>query len=43
MRPLDRRALSQDPAPTEKGVEEERARHQREGSVGGITDEGEEP
>ena len=32
---LDRRARSSDPAPTEKGVEEERARHARQGTTGG--------
>lgn len=32
---LDRRAKSADPAPTEKGVEEERARHARQGTTGG--------
>ncbi len=32
---LDRRAKSSDPAPTPKAVEEERARHAREGTIGG--------
>jgi hypothetical protein len=32
---LDRRAKSADPAPTEKAVEEERARHARQGTTGG--------
>lgn len=35
---LDRRAKSTDPAPTEKGVEEERARHARQGTTGGHVD-----
>lgn len=35
---LDRRARSTDPAPTEKGVEEERARHARQGTTGGNVD-----
>jgi hypothetical protein len=35
---LDRRARSSDPAPTPKAVEEERARHAREGTTGGNTD-----
>jgi hypothetical protein len=34
----DRRALSADPAPTQKGVEEERARHARQGTTGGNVD-----
>jgi hypothetical protein len=32
---LDRRAKSSDPAPTAKGVEEERERHARQGTTGG--------
>jgi hypothetical protein len=40
---LDRRAKSADPAPTEKGVEEERARHQRQGTTGGNVDRKERP
>ena len=32
---LDRRAKSTDPAPTQKAVEQERARHAREGTTGG--------
>jgi hypothetical protein len=32
---LDRRARSRDPAPTEKAVEAERARHERQGTRGG--------
>jgi hypothetical protein len=35
---LDRRAKSSDPAPTEKGVEEERERHARQGTTGGHVD-----
>ncbi|MCU1277032.1 MAG: hypothetical protein JWM53_578 [bacterium] len=35
---LDRRAISTDPAPTQKGVEEERARHARQGTTGGNVD-----
>ena len=35
---LDRRAKSTDPAPTQKAVEEERARHAREGTTGGNVD-----
>lgn len=35
---LDRRAKSTDPAPTQKGVEEERARHARQGTTGGNVD-----
>ncbi|HEX8952133.1 MAG TPA: hypothetical protein VF997_04870 [Polyangia bacterium] len=35
---LDRRARSADPAPTQKGVEEERARHARQGTTGGHVD-----
>jgi hypothetical protein len=35
---LDRRARSTDPAPTEKAVEAERARHAREGTRGGNVD-----
>jgi hypothetical protein len=35
---LDRRAKSADPAPTEKGVEAERARHERQGTTGGNVD-----
>jgi hypothetical protein len=35
---LDRRAKSSDPAPTQKGVEEERERHARQGTTGGNTD-----
>ncbi len=40
---LDRRAKSSDPAPTEKGVEEERARHERQGTTGGNVDSKERP
>jgi hypothetical protein len=40
---LDRRAKSAAPAPTEKGVEEERARHQRQGTTGGNVDRKERP
>ena len=40
---LDRRARSADPAPTEKGVEEERARHARQGTTGGHVDPKEHP
>jgi hypothetical protein len=36
---LDRRAKSANPAPTEKGVEEERARHARQGTTGGNVDD----
>ena len=35
---LDRRAKSTDPAPTQKGVEEERERHARQGTTGGNVD-----
>jgi hypothetical protein len=35
---LDRRARSTDPAPTQKGVEEERERHARQGTTGGNVD-----
>jgi len=35
---LDRRARSTDPAPTEKGVIEERERHARQGTTGGNVD-----
>jgi len=35
---LDRRAKSANPAPTEKGVEQERERHQRQGTTGGNVD-----
>ena len=35
---LDRRAKSTDPAPTERGVEEERERHRRQGTTGGNVD-----
>jgi hypothetical protein len=35
---LDRRAKSTDPAPTPKAVEEERARHNRQGTWGGNVD-----
>jgi len=34
-----RQARSADPAPTEKGVEEERARHARNGTTGGNVDD----
>ena len=40
---LDRRARSTDPAPTEKGVEEERERHRRQGTIGGHVDPKEHP
>lgn len=32
---LDRRARSENPAPTKRGVEEERSRHARQGTIGG--------
>jgi len=35
---LDRRARSANPAPTEKGVEQERERHARQGTTGGNVD-----
>jgi hypothetical protein len=35
---LDRRAISADPAPTERGVEQERERHRRQGTTGGNVD-----
>lgn len=35
---LDRRARSAHPAPTEKGVEKERERHERQGTTGGNID-----
>lgn len=35
---LDRRARSSNPAPTPRAEEEERARHAREGTIGGHTD-----
>ena len=35
---LDRRARSTDPAPTQKGVEQARARHARQGTTGGHVD-----
>jgi len=40
---LDRRAKSTDPAPTEKGVEEERERHRRQGTTGGNVEPKEHP
>ncbi len=40
---LDRRARSTDPAPTAKGVEEERERHRRQGTRGGNVDPKEHP
>ena len=40
---LDRRAKASDPAPTEKGIEEERARHARQGTTGGNVDRKEHP
>ena len=40
---LDRRARSTDPAPTEKGVEEERERHRRQGTTGGNVDPKQHP
>lgn len=40
---LDRRAKSADPAPTEKGVEEERERHARQGTTGGNVEPKERP
>jgi hypothetical protein len=36
---LDRRARSTDPAPTQKAVEQERARHAQQGTRGGNTDD----
>ncbi len=40
---LDRRARSTDPAPTAKGVAEERERHRRQGTVGGNVDPKQHP